>query len=162
MARDQPGDPPARHDDDGSVRVERGCSVVDVVRRPDRRAESSLRSLYVQRLPLRVERREPSLQLHPSYVASRRESVREDRDQLPVDLRDPLPPKDQLVVAHDRTASHAAKERHLQTHSTVRNPAARSSSSFHRAVTGTSTPSSDAAFRSISSRVYPFRSFMSW
>lgn len=70
--------------------------------------------------------------------------------------------RDLRGAAHDRTASQAPNERHRQTHSTVLKPAAERSSSFQRAVTGTSTPSRLAAFRSISSREYPFRSLSVW
>src|SRR3990167_1797513 len=49
------------------------------------------------------------------------------------------------------TAIHAAKFIHRQQQSISRNPACRSSSMFQRAVTGTSTPSSERRFRSMAS-----------
>ena len=58
--------------------------------------------------------------------------------------------------------TQAAKLRYRQMHSTSRKPERRSSSSFHAAVAGTSTPSRLMRLRSIASREYPFACFSSW
>lgn len=98
----------------------------------------------------RVERRELLARLDLGDALEAPEPGREKVDDLIVDHVEFE--ADELELAHERTATQPAKFRQRQKHSTVPKPAERSSSSFQRAVTGTSTPSRLAAFRSISSR----------